>query len=126
MKTRIHLALEYSPLDVEARQELWKHSLNAIPKEEQNLNIDHVSEDLAPVILNGRQIVNAIHTARTIARFEGGVLKLRHLNMVLYYLCKSRKTCDWLDSYDDPADPWVVEEFFNYPWPEKPEDLDEG
>jgi len=83
MKSRIHLALSYSPPDHEARRQLWNQVLGEIPASEIDMDPDDDGEELWQEKLNGREIAYAVSTARTIARYEGQPLRLEHLHTVV-------------------------------------------
>ncbi|KAL3475697.1 P-loop containing nucleoside triphosphate hydrolase protein [Aspergillus californicus] len=83
MKSRIHLALEYSPPGLDTRRQLWLQLLRSIPSDQIGLNAEDVAEAIVMAGLNGREIANAVNTAKTIARFEGIPLHLRHIEAVL-------------------------------------------
>jgi AAA+ superfamily predicted ATPase len=83
MKSRIHLALGYMPPDMDVRRQIWMRYLGTVPKEGLAVNANEVVDELAATELNGREIANAVNTARTMARFEGQPLVLRHLKTVL-------------------------------------------
>lgn len=83
MKSRIHLALGYSPPDIEIRRKIWMQYLGQIPANEKQ--IDDAGDAVDFLInqeLNGREISNAINTARTIARFNEEKLQIHHLETV--------------------------------------------
>ncbi|PQE02913.1 hypothetical protein CJF31_00002724 [Rutstroemia sp. NJR-2017a BVV2] len=83
MKSRIHLALGYGPPDDDVRRRIWDQCLNGVPVEEQGLDdIDAVARVLSTVKMNGREISNALNTARTIARFRGTKLQITHIESV--------------------------------------------
>jgi hypothetical protein len=83
MKSRIHIALEYSSPDLEMRRLIWMQCLNAISESEKEIDPDDAVDFLVRDELNGREISNAVTTARTLARFEGKPLALHHLETVL-------------------------------------------
>ncbi|KAJ5697694.1 ATPase AAA-type core [Penicillium malachiteum] len=83
MKSRIHLALEYTPPGIETRQRLWMQILKSIPADEIDFDPEDAVDSFVSVKMNGREIANAIHTARTIARFEKKLLVLDHIDTVL-------------------------------------------
>lgn len=83
MKSRIHLAIGYSPPELEMRRQIWMTSLRAIPAEQLDMHINEAIEILIHEKLNGREITNAMNTARTLARFEGKPLRLDHIKTVL-------------------------------------------
>lgn len=84
MKSRIHLALEYSPPDIEIRRQVWMKLLGRVPQEDMGIaDIDDAVENILMEKLNGREISNTLNTARTIARFKKQNLQLEHIESVL-------------------------------------------
>ena len=83
MKSRIHLALEYSPPELEMRRRIWTQCLESIPAAESDLDVDEVVDYFIRDKLNGREISNSVNTARTLARFEGRLLEPEHIETVL-------------------------------------------
>ncbi|KAI2635430.1 P-loop containing nucleoside triphosphate hydrolase protein [Xylaria nigripes] len=83
MKSRIHLALEYSPPGVDARRKIWQRCLKLIPEDQSTVNVDEAADQLATIDLNGREIANAVTTARTVARHEKQPLTTKHLETIL-------------------------------------------
>lgn len=83
MKSRIHLALGYTPPGVDVRQQIWLRYLSTVPTDESAINANEIVDQLAVAELNGREIANAVNTARTMARFEGQPLAFKHLETVL-------------------------------------------
>ncbi|KAJ0346493.1 hypothetical protein KNSL1_007346 [Colletotrichum chrysophilum] len=84
MSSRIHLALGYKAPDAETRRLMWLQCLHKVPTDEIEFNdMDDASENFVSHRINGREISNAVNTARTIARFEGKKLQVRHINQVL-------------------------------------------
>ncbi|KAH6682238.1 P-loop containing nucleoside triphosphate hydrolase protein [Plectosphaerella plurivora] len=94
MKSRVHLSLRFAPPGVETRRRIWRQNLAAVPAEETSIGegaaVDEATEILLQYDLNGREICNALNTARTIARFEGVPLGVPHVQRVL----KVRTTFD--------------------------------
>ncbi|WPH00417.1 P-loop containing nucleoside triphosphate hydrolase protein [Acrodontium crateriforme] len=83
MKSRVHLALGYSPPEQESRRRIWTRALLKIPQEDRDLELDSAVERLAGENLNGREIFNTINTAYTLARFEKLRLCHDHIDTVL-------------------------------------------
>jgi AAA+ superfamily predicted ATPase len=84
MKSRIHLALGFSHPGASVRRQMWTQALNAVPGDD--MEIDDMAQAvtiLAERRLNGREISNAINTAKTIATFEKRQLMLDHILKVL-------------------------------------------
>ncbi|KAK8110761.1 uncharacterized protein PG998_007218 [Apiospora kogelbergensis] len=88
MKSRIHLSLGYHPPEPEVRRRLWTLCLQRVPAGESDITLNKVGHDeslelLVASALNGREISNAVNTARTIARFEERRLQWKHIRTVL-------------------------------------------
>ena len=83
MKSRIHLSLSYTPPETEVRRRIWLHCLKAVPADAKEIDVDRTIEFLVDAQLNGREIANAVNTARTLARFDGAPLRLGHIETVL-------------------------------------------
>lgn len=93
MKSRIHLAIGYRRPDTEMRRRLWVQFLTAVNDPagdsagasvgEIDMDVTKAAEELAVERLNGREIAYAVHTARTIARFEKQPLRLEHVRTVI-------------------------------------------
>ena len=84
IRSRIHLALGFDPPDRNTRHRIWAQYLKQIPAEETDLqSISDAVKILEQRELNGREISNALNTARTIARFQGAKLQLQHIQDVL-------------------------------------------
>ncbi|KAI5859741.1 P-loop containing nucleoside triphosphate hydrolase protein [Durotheca rogersii] len=79
MKSRIHLALEYHPPDVDMMHQIWKTAVSAIPESERELDLDVDLQEFLASELNGREIANCIHTSRTLARHEKTKLRKEHI-----------------------------------------------
>lgn len=84
MKSRIHLALGYTPPDMETRRQVWMQVLERMPEDELGIeDLDDAVENLLRENLNGREISNVVNTARTIARFQKHKLQLEDIEKVL-------------------------------------------
>lgn len=85
IKSRIHLALGYDQPSFEVRRRIWTKFLQKVPTDELGTeDIDDCVENIVSYNINGREISNAINTARTLARFEEQKLRLDHLEIVLH------------------------------------------
>jgi len=81
-QSRIHVALKYSNLEVDARRSVWRNFLERI--EDGGVDVGNEGYDkLARHELNGREIKNAIGTAKTLADAEGAKLDVERLEVVL-------------------------------------------
>ncbi|OLN86410.1 ATPase family AAA domain-containing protein 3B 3 [Colletotrichum chlorophyti] len=84
MNSRIHLALGFSTPGFETRRRLWMKCIQSIPDAEASIeDLDDAVEDIVAHVLNGREISNAVNTARTLARFDGERLQMKHIEQVL-------------------------------------------
>jgi SpoVK/Ycf46/Vps4 family AAA+-type ATPase len=99
-KSRIHLALHYKNLDHSQRKKIWTNFLrrlkdmndsnnDAVGARKQNpidIDFDDIScymNELADIEMNGRQIRNAITTARQLAMFKKEHMNYGHLRHVV-------------------------------------------
>lgn len=105
-KSRIQLSLHYENLDKAQRKRIWKNFLGRLremdesppkmvlepgtrlSKEAEPIaidfeEIDDYISDLAEIDMNGRQIRNAITTARQLAKFRNEKMRYRHLRHVI-------------------------------------------
>ncbi|KAI1340418.1 P-loop containing nucleoside triphosphate hydrolase protein [Xylariaceae sp. FL0016] len=83
MKSRIHVALGYRPPGLDVRRRIWLEYLRNVPMEASAIKPEAAVDQLAEVELNGREIANAVNTARTMARFEGFRMNIGHIETVL-------------------------------------------
>ncbi|KAL3470136.1 P-loop containing nucleoside triphosphate hydrolase protein [Aspergillus californicus] len=74
-KSRIQLALHYPNLTRSQRYKIWRNFISRLKKLDQpNINFDDIEcylGELADMDMNGRQIRNAITTARQLAKYRG-------------------------------------------------------
>ncbi|ESU15644.1 hypothetical protein FGSG_09116 [Fusarium graminearum PH-1] len=94
-KSRIQLNLRYKTLDRAQRKQIWKNFFIRLRRLEQEngttggsygANVDEMMgklDDLAEANLNGRQIRNAVSTARQLARYQKEPLSYKHLTAVI-------------------------------------------
>ncbi|KAI1390037.1 uncharacterized protein F4822DRAFT_400596 [Hypoxylon trugodes] len=86
-KSRIQLALKYDNLGVSQRRQIWSNFFEHY-EEMGNGSMNFISikaqvDELAKYKMNGRQIRNAITTARQLARYRGEVMNYSHLQHVI-------------------------------------------
>ena len=63
---------------------LWNQKLGQIPKEEVHFDLAEAVKQLAKPAMNGREISNAVNTARTLAAAEnGGKIRYEDLDTVV-------------------------------------------
>lgn len=74
-KSRIQVSLHYPNLNHEQRHQIWRNLINHLKDLDQpSIDFDDVecyTSELADKEMNGRQIRNAITTARQLSRFKG-------------------------------------------------------
>ena len=94
-KSRIQLALHYEKLKVNDRRAIWENFMRRLQKvEEVGIDFDDINkhlDDLARKELNGRQIRNAITTARQFARHLEKDLDYADLQQVIKIALKFDK-----------------------------------
>lgn len=82
-KSRIQLALHYKPLDETKRRQIWENFFIRLQgMDELQIDFDDINRhlgDLAEYPMNGRQIRNAITTARQLAQFKHKTMTFPHL-----------------------------------------------
>jgi SpoVK/Ycf46/Vps4 family AAA+-type ATPase len=86
-KSRIQLALHYENLDFASRRKIWRNFMNRLKNmEEPKIDFEDIADhidDLAKEDMNGRQIRNAITTARQLAQYKGKDFCYAHLKHVI-------------------------------------------
>jgi SpoVK/Ycf46/Vps4 family AAA+-type ATPase len=86
-KSRIQLALHYENLTLSQRRKIWRNFLNRLKDlQEPRIDFDDIYDhidDLAREEMNGRQIRNAITTARQLAQYKERGFCYAHLKHVI-------------------------------------------
>jgi ATPase family associated with various cellular activities (AAA) len=86
-KSRIQLALHYENLNVTQRRKIWRNFMNRLKTlGEDNVDFDDILDhldDLGKEDMNGREIRNAITTARQLAQFKEQPFCYAHLKHVI-------------------------------------------
>ena len=83
IKSRLHLALQYSPPTVGTRRQLWQKRLETIPPDDRDFQLEEVLDSVEQSEMNGREISNSINTALTLARDEKKKLDFKHLQTII-------------------------------------------
>jgi len=105
-KSRIQLALHYDNLGPSQRRKIWRNFLSRIKTFDDPIMdfediIDNIDE-LCQVDMNGREIRNAITTARQLAQFQNQSLCYAHLKHVIQVSGKfSKYLKDLRDGFTD-------------------------
>ena len=110
-KSRIQLALHYPSLRPFQRLHIWQNFINRLDSfKDDTVDIndlrDHL-EELQEVEMNGRQIRNAITTARQYAEWKGKIMNYEHLKDVIEVSGRFDKYLDKLHggyTYDQLAE----------------------
>jgi SpoVK/Ycf46/Vps4 family AAA+-type ATPase len=85
-KSRIQVALHYDNLPRSARKKIWSNFLELLQDEQIDVDFAELEsrlDDLAEVEMNGRQIRNAVMTARQLAKFQNRTMDYEHIQTVL-------------------------------------------
>jgi SpoVK/Ycf46/Vps4 family AAA+-type ATPase len=86
-KSRIQLSLYYPNLTESQRQKIWLNMMKHLEQlNEPNIDYEGINcylGDLAKFEINGRQIRNAITTARQLAKFQDKTMSFHHLKHVI-------------------------------------------
>lgn len=85
-KSRIQLALHYADLGEYERQQIWQNFINRLASLGDDIEISELRDSiprLAKEEMNGRQIRNAITTARQYAEWKKERLAYKHLEYVI-------------------------------------------
>lgn len=83
IKSRIHLALQYTSPGKAVRRLLWEKHLANVPAGDIDLDVGEALDAVEDTEMNGREISNAITTAKTLAKSEGSKLKLEYLQTIV-------------------------------------------
>ncbi|KAI9860340.1 MAG: hypothetical protein M1813_006229 [Trichoglossum hirsutum] len=101
-KSRIQLALHYENLTASQRRKIWRNFMNRLKAiDEPNVDFDDILDhldDLSKEDMNGREIRNAITTARQLAQFKDKPFCYSHLKHVIKV---SRKFGKYLNDLRD-------------------------
>lgn len=85
MKSRIHVSLQYEPLNLETRERLWEAFLQKAGLHGENVDaVDiRLMQELCQRSLNGRAIKNVIKTATTFAAYHGRTVGIHDILRVV-------------------------------------------
>lgn len=85
-RSRIHIALRYEDLKPRSRRQIWSNFLARLEGTEEGENVDDIRyrlDELANHKLNGREIRNALSTARQLASHECKKMGWEHLELAI-------------------------------------------
>ena len=110
-KSRIQVALYYKALNRPSRRKIWHNFLEMMEEDDENVDFkelhDHLDE-LAGYELNGRQIRNALTTARQLAIYKTEQLEWRHFEHALSLSTEFNNYLKKVQGHTD--DQWATEE----------------
>jgi SpoVK/Ycf46/Vps4 family AAA+-type ATPase len=111
-KSQIQLALHYEALDLSQRHQIWENFTRHLDDMSDNTDAADINahlKELAQYEINGRQIRNAVTTARQLALFQGKKMNYGHLKYVIKVSAKFDKYLFQLNSEVSDAD-WARDE----------------
>jgi SpoVK/Ycf46/Vps4 family AAA+-type ATPase len=85
-RSRIHIALHYEDLKPRSRKKIWSNFLTRLEDTEEGENVGEIKDrldELAKHNLNGREIRNALSTARQLASHGGEKMNWEHLELAI-------------------------------------------
>jgi hypothetical protein len=85
-KSRIQVALHCENLTRSSRKKIWENFLKMLNKNKKDMNFDkikHHIDGLADMEMNGRQIRNALTTARQLAIYKTERLDWQHIEQAI-------------------------------------------
>jgi hypothetical protein len=85
-RSRIHIALHYEDLKPRSRKQIWLNFLSRLEDTEEGENVERIRrrvDELAKHNLNGREIRNALSTARQLASYGGEKMGWEHLELAI-------------------------------------------
>ncbi|KAI4950396.1 hypothetical protein J4E91_004278 [Alternaria rosae] len=103
-KSRIQLALHYLPLNKEGRWEVWRNFVQSLSETGEIANKEEITRKLdvlARYKLNGRQIRNAINTARQLAQYKKEYLRYTHVDQAIRVVNEFEKYVADIHGHDD-------------------------
>jgi AAA+ superfamily predicted ATPase len=85
-RSRINIALHYEDLNARSRKQIWKNFLARLELTDEGDNADRIRDrvdELAKHNINGREIRNALSTARQLASYGGVKMDWEHLQLAI-------------------------------------------
>lgn len=82
-QSRTHSTINYTYLDKNAREKIWRNFLSRGEDQERHQITDFEVGQLADVDINGRQIKNLSKTAKLLATHKNEHLKFAHVQTVM-------------------------------------------
>ncbi|KAK8108452.1 hypothetical protein PG984_014253 [Apiospora sp. TS-2023a] len=110
-KSRIQVAIHYDNLTKKSRKAIWRNFFDMIQESNEDANMAALEgrlDDLATEEMNGRQIRNALVTARQLAQHRNERLDWEHLNQVMKTAAAFNRYLKTVKGHTD--DRWAREE----------------
>ncbi|KAK6851481.1 hypothetical protein PG995_011606 [Apiospora arundinis] len=110
-KSRIQVAIHYDNLTKKSRKAIWQNFFDMLEGSGENANMPELEgrlDELAGEEMNGRQIRNALLTARQLAQHRSERLDWEHLNQVMKTSAAFNKYLKTVKGHTD--DKWAREE----------------
>jgi hypothetical protein len=85
-RSRINIALHYEDLNARSRKQIWSNFLERLELTDEGDNAHRIRDrvdELARHNINGREIRNALSTARQLASYEGVKMDWEHLQLAI-------------------------------------------
>jgi AAA+ superfamily predicted ATPase len=114
-KSRIQLALHYPNYSEADRRKIWGNFIKTLDEVEQNVDLADLEDrvdDLARHKMNGRQIRNAVTTARQLALYRKQTLDYGHFEHVISTMVEFDQYLEKTHRHTD--DQWAREEGVRY------------
>ncbi|KIM98276.1 hypothetical protein OIDMADRAFT_167104 [Oidiodendron maius Zn] len=81
-RSRMQLALHYPNLTPTSRRKIWQNFFDMLEEDEEDVDIDEIKlhiDELADMEMNGREIRNALNTAKQLALYQKETLTWDHV-----------------------------------------------
>jgi hypothetical protein len=85
-RSRINIALHYKDLNVRSRKQIWNNFLTRLELTDEGDNVERIRDrldELAKHNINGREIRNALSTARQLVSYGGVKMDWEHLQLAI-------------------------------------------
>jgi AAA+ superfamily predicted ATPase len=105
-KSRIQLALHYPKLVESDRRKIWRNFIHMLKEIKEDIDIEDLNDnidDLAKHEMNGREIRNALTTARQLAQFKKEKLCYEHLELAIRTASEFNKYLEGTRGFSDDA-----------------------
>ncbi|KIW07003.1 uncharacterized protein PV09_01898 [Verruconis gallopava] len=98
IRSRLHLAMQYHAPDESRRALLWRQKLSQLQEVDISFDMEDAIKTLSKPAMNGREINNAVNTAKTLATAENnGKMRLEDLDTVVQVWQEFQSSMEQLD-----------------------------